>query len=422
MAPIQLAQAGCGGQGLRYVYGLAELQRCGLGTFELTALCDLHRSAAEHVARVAETELGRKPRIYTDFQAMLEAERSLDAVNIVTDTRMHHPFTLDAFDAGLHVAVEKPMGITVRACLKMMEAASAAGRVLSVSENVRRDPMYRLTEALLRGGIIGEPRLAMHVATSGSRAAEQEVAWWHMKERGGWILEQGVHTSDLTLYLMGDVERVFAETHLWEKTLKMANAAQTMERYAHRVREEMEKAETVEATAEDTGLALMRFATGAIGQTTFSDAAPGEQSTTHVIYGSEGSLRVPGSRTGRPVRVTLAGGRSPLGQEDLLGQVPDFRLDETTARLFGVRDRLSSYDTPIEQASRKLLAIELKDFADAITTGRRPEVAAEEGLDAVALSYAILESGHAAQPVGFDDVRSDRVSAYQQQINEAVGL
>ena len=423
MALLQLAQVGCGGMGLRHVYGLAELRRCGFDTFGLAALCDRHRSSAEHVAGVAEAELGLRPRIYTDLQAMLEAERGLDAVNIVTDTRMHHVFALDAFDAGLHVAVEKPMGITVRACLRMIEAGRAAGRVLSVSENYRRDPMNRLTKALLRGGVIGEPRLAINVATSGGRGVRQVVAWRHMKERGGLILEYGVHTSDLTLYLMGGVERVFAETHLWEKTRTMAETAQPMQGfYDHRVKEDAEKSETIEATAEDTGLALVRFASGAIGQTTYSDAAPGEPSDTDIIYGSEGSLRLPGSRSGRPVQVTLTGGRSPVSQEDLLAQAPDFRLDETTARMFGGRDRISSYDAAFEQPDRKLIAIELQDFADAITTSRRPEVTGEEGLDAVALSYSILESGHLIQPVSFDDVRSDRVNAYQQEINEAVGM
>ena len=423
MALLQLGQVGCGGMGLRHVYGLAELRRCGFDTFALAALCDRHRSSAEHVAGVAEAELGLRPRIYTDLQAMLEAERGLDAVNIVTDTRMHHVFALDAFDAGLHVAVEKPMGITVRACRRMIEAGRASGRVLSVSENYRRDPMNRLTDALLRGGVIGEPRLAINVATSGGRGVRQVVAWRHMKERGGLILEYGVHTSDLTLYLMGGVQRVFVETHLWEKTRTMAETAQPMQGfYDHRVKEDAEKSETIEATAEDTGLALVRFASGAIGQTTYSDAAPGEPSDTDIIYGSEGSLRLPGSRSGRPVQVTLTGGRSPVSQEDLLAQAPDFRLDETTARMFGGRDRISSYDAAFEQPDRKLIAIELQDFADAITTSRRPEVTGEEGLDAVALSYSILESGHLIQPVSFDDVRSDRVNAYQQEINEAVGM
>ena len=423
MALLQLGQVGCGGMGLRHVYGLAELRRCGFDTFAVTALCDRHRSSAEHVAGVAEAELGLRPRVYTDLQDMLEAERNLDAVNIVTDTRMHHPFALAAFDAGLHVAVEKPMGITVRACRRMIDAASAAGRVLSVSENYRRDPMNRLTNALLRGGVIGEPRLAINVATSGGRGVRQVVAWRHMKERGGLILEYGVHTSDLTLYLMGGVQRVFAETHLWEKTRTMAETAQPMQGfYDHRVKEDAEKSETIEATAEDTGLALVRFASGAIGQTTYSDAAPGEPSDTDIIYGSEGSLRLPGSRTGRPVQVTLSGQRSPVEQKDLLAQVPDFRLDETTSRMFGSRDRITSYDAQFEQPDRKLIAIELQDFADAILNGRRPEVTGEEGLDAVALSYSILESGHLVQPVSFDDVRGDRVNAYQQSINQAVGL
>ena len=422
MALLQLGQVGCGGMGLRHVYGLAELRRCGFDTFALAALCDRHGSSAEHVAGVAEAELGLRPRVYTDFRAMLETERGLDAVNVVTDTRMHHVFALDAFAAGLHVAVEKPMGVTVRACRVMIEAASAAGRVLSVSENYRRDPMNRLTKALLDGGAIGELRLAINAATSGGRGVRQVVAWRHMKERGGLILEYGVHTSDLTLYLMGGVEHVFAETHLWEKTRAMVEAAQPMQRfYDHRVKEEAEEAGTIEATAEDTGLALMRFVSGAIGQTTYSDAAPGEPSDTDVIHGSEGSLRLPGSRTGRPVQVTLSGG-SPVGQSDLLGQVPGFRLDETTARMFGGRERMTSYDAAFEVPDRKLIAIELQDFANAILSGGRPEVTGEEGLDAVALSYAILESGHVAQPVGFDDVRGDRVGAYQRSINEAVGL
>ena len=302
--------------GLRHVYGLAELRRCGFDTFALTALCDRHRSSAEHVAGVAEAELGLRPRTYTDFRAMLEAERGLDAVNIVTDTRMHHVFALDAFAAGLHVAVEKPMGITVRACLRMIEAARAAGRVLSVSENYRRDPMNRLTRSLLRSGAIGEPRLVINVATSGGRGVRQVVAWRHMKERGGLILEYGVHTSDLTLYFMGGVERVFAETHLWEKTRTMVETAQPMQGfYDHRVKEDAEKSDTIKATAEDTGLALVRFASGAIGQTTYSDAAPGEPSDTDIIHGSEGSLRLPGSRTGRQVQATLSGGRAPVRQE-----------------------------------------------------------------------------------------------------------
>ena len=367
--------------------------------------------------------MGIRPRIHTDFQDMLDAERALDAINIVTDTRAHHSFALAAFDAGLHVAVEKPMALTVRACRTMIDGAGAAGRVLSVSENYRRDPMNRLTKALLESGVIGEIRLAINVATSGGRDVRQAVAWRHLKNRGGLILEYGVHTSDLTFCFMGEVERVYAETHLWQKSRTMAQPSEGMRRfYRHRVKEEIEESVDIEATAEDTGLAVWRFTSSAIGQTTYSDAAPGEPSDTGIIYGSEGSLRLPGSRSGRPVQVTLSGRQAPVGHDDLLNEVPDFRLDDVTSRMFGGKDRMSDYDPSFEQPDRKLIAIELQDFADAIVQGTEPEVTGEVGLDAVALSYAILESGYLAKPVLFDDVRHDRISAYQQEINETVCL
>ena len=58
MGTLQLGQVGCGGMGLRHVYGLIELRERGFDTFDLAAVCDLHQSAAGHVASVAEGGLG----------------------------------------------------------------------------------------------------------------------------------------------------------------------------------------------------------------------------------------------------------------------------------------------------------------------------------------------------------------------------
>ncbi|MDP3061592.1 MAG: Gfo/Idh/MocA family oxidoreductase, partial [Chloroflexota bacterium] len=216
MAKLQLAQVGCGGMGLRHLYGLIELKQRGFDTYDLTALCDLHPEAAQHVASVAEQGLGSRPRIYTNYDEMLEKERGLDAVNVVTDTRAHHTFALKAFEAGVHVAVEKPMGVTVRACRRMIDGARRANKVLSISENYRRDPVNRLIRALLETGAVGDPRLILHTALGGGRTVQQVAAWRHAKLRGGYVLEYGVHDADLLLFFMGDVERVYAETHLWE--------------------------------------------------------------------------------------------------------------------------------------------------------------------------------------------------------------
>ena len=423
MALLSLAQVGCGGMGLRHVYGLVELNRQGFDTFDLVALCDLHESAASYVAAQAEKGLGKRPRIYTDYDTMLEHEQALDAINIVTDTRMHHAFAIKAFDAGKHVAVEKPMALTVRACQRMIEAALKKRKTLSVSENYRRDPMNRLVSALLRAGAIGEPRLMVNVSTGGGRTVQQIAAWRHLKLRGGLVIEFGVHTSDLILYFLGDVERVFAETHIWEKVRYLIPEPGRLTRfYGHRAKEDIEKGESFEATAEDTAFAVLRFASGATGQLTMSMAAPGERTNADIIYGSQGSLRLPGSRTGRPIQVTHANIQKPLGEDDVLALVPDFHLDDLTSRFFDGRRRLSSYDMSFEEIDRKLIGMELQDFAEAVAKNQDPEVTGKIGLKAVALSYAILESGYLRKPVDYSDVLEDRISAYQHEINESVGL
>ena len=250
MAPLRLGQVGCGRMGLRHLYGQVELRRQGFDTFELVALCDLHESAAGYVAQQAEEAFGRRPRTYSSFETMLERER-LDAVDIVTDTQTHHGYALEAFDAGAHVATEKPMALTVRACQRVVEGARKAGRTLSVSENYRRDPMNRLTRALIQGGAIGEPQMMINMAVGGGGDRRVVTAWRSMKLRsGGPVLEQGVHTADLILYFMGDVLRVSAETHLWDKRLYTTQEPGLMSgTYAHRVPEDIDMRESFEPTA-----------------------------------------------------------------------------------------------------------------------------------------------------------------------------
>ncbi len=131
MSKLKIAQVGCGGMGLRHLYGEVEL-KCVADSFDLVAVCDRNLTSAQHVAAEAEKGLGVRPKIYTDFDDLLGSERDLDAVDIVTDAGIHHVLAIKALQAGLHVAVEKPLGVSVRACLRMIEAAQAAGRVLLV--------------------------------------------------------------------------------------------------------------------------------------------------------------------------------------------------------------------------------------------------------------------------------------------------
>jgi predicted dehydrogenase len=418
MDRLALGLVGCGGMGLRHVHGLSELYRYAGKTVDLVAVCDIQRSSADYVAAIAEQQLGLRPVIYTDYNAMLEQQR-LDAVDITTDPVLHHRQALLAFDAGLHAAVEKPMAVTVRACQRMIARAAATKRVLSIFENYRRDPLNRLVKALLDGGVIGRPRLMVTVTTEGGPRAQQIAAWRHLKLHGGCLLEFTVHKADLMMQFLGPVDSVYAETAMFEQVRRNSDeAGRFTEYYRHRVRPEIERGTDFVPTAEDTALTVIRFASGALAQLCMSVAAPGERWHRDVIYGADGSIVLPRTRSGIAPELALNFGRSV----NPLERLPEFRLNEATALFFGGRRRIDSYDLTFAEIDRKLLAIELLEFVDAVLNGRPLEVDGGEGIRSVALCYAILESGYARVPVAFADVLEDRVNAYQREINDAVGI
>lgn len=418
---LELALVGCGGMGLRHTLGFIELAGK-FDTFRLTAVCDRHQEAADHIASQVEAAVGKRPNVYTDFDRMLEQQRGLDAVDIVTDTRMHHAFALTAFDAGLHVMTEKPMGITLKACRRMREAAEKAGRKLAVAENFRRDPMNRLSKALIDAGAIGNPNFVLKMGVGGGGALMHNTAWRALKQRaGGHILENGVHDADLLLYFMGDVETIFSETDIFTKVRRRAGVfGQLAQFYEHRVEDEFADQDLIEVDTEDTAFAVLRFASGAIGQFTLSSASHGYGAGVNTVHGTLGTLLLPPSRSGRGPEIRLEGRDDPIRGDELLAMVPDFQLDDLTAPFWDNRRRMASYELPFEEIDRKLVAIEYRDFAEAIQTGREPEVDAEAGMKALALVYGLLESGQAGEPVRMADVMTGAVNAYQQEIDSTL--
>lgn len=421
---LNIALVGCGGMGLRHLHGFIEHSKK-FDTLNLVAVCDVNDQAARHVADVAEEHLGKRPAIHTDFDAMLASE-SLDAIDIVTDTRMHHVFGEAAFAAGVHVMTEKPIAITMKAARRMRDAATASGMTLSVAENYRRDPLCRLAKALLDEGVIGVPRMVMEVSLGGGDTLMHNTAWRALKSRGGGMLiDAGVHTSDLLLYYLGDVSRVYAETGLFETTrYRRAMPPKLAAFYGHRKDDVQAELDAVEVDAIDTGFGVVRFESGAICNLTISEAVQAHSLRIGTIHGSKGTMTMPGPRSGtRGAEITLNGQDGVLSGDDLLALAPsDFRLDDITAEFFGGPGPIASYKMTFEQADRTLLAIEYEEFARAVESGEPPEVDATVGMKALALSYALLESGEVGAPVSLDDVMEGRVAEYQRSIDADNGV
>ena len=420
---LPLAIVGCGGMGHRHLFGLAELERAGLSPFELVAACDPVTANAESLADEALDLLGRRPAVAGDLDALARSG-DVVAVDVTTTPRSHHTVTVDAFERGWHAMIEKPMGLTVRACHLITRAADDAGRVLSVAENYRRDPMNRLGRALLETGAIGEPRLIVQHSMSGGDTMMISM-WRHDKNASGILLDVGTHYTDIMEYYLGEVVEVYAQTRLHEKLRhnpmageEVSPSAVTEPGGVYRRWQKDYPAE-FEVTADDAAYATLRFATGAVGQYILDLASHGESSWQRLIYGSRGALELPGDRTGK--RVRLHAGDDVIDDARLLDFVPEFRLDEATAALFGGQ-RLFEYDFAFVEIDRKLIAVEYAEFGQAILGQERPEVDGEAGTRAVALSYAMMESQVAGRAVTAAEVCDDRTNAYQQEINDSLGL
>ena len=174
-----------------------------------------------------------------------------------------------------------------------------------------------------------------------------------------------------------------------------------------------------EATAEDASYATMLFENGAVCQFIEDHAAHGQGVWTRQIHGSAGSLDLAPDRSGQ--LITLHKDGDSICDASLLDLVPDFHLEPITAALFG-GDRLWGYDFPFPLTDRKLLATEYGELGLAIEDGGDIEVDPTQGTRSVALSYAMLESSEAGRALSMEEVLSEKVDAYQLEIDEELGL
>tara|TARA_B100000029_G_scaffold515076_1_gene620424 strand:- start:36443 stop:37711 length:1269 start_codon:yes stop_codon:yes gene_type:complete len=422
MSKIRLGLVGCGGMGHRHLYGLAELYKVGLCRFEPSVVCDPRRENAESLAQKIKEIFGTQPVIVGNISEI--KDQDLQAIDICTDPRHHHTICVEAASKGWDIMTEKPMGLTVRACQIMRQASDEAGCILSVAENYRRDPINRMGKALLDAGIIGSPRYMIH-NTAGGEDKMMITVWRHLKNVSGLLLDVGVHFADIMEYYMGPVSDIYAQTRLHEKIRYNEMAGRDPDSsprhspggvYEHW---QAEMPAEFEATAEDAAYATLTFESGAVCQYVEEHATFGQGFWHRGIYGSVGSMELPGDRSGQPVTIVRDG--NTLQGEQLLELIPNFALDEATSVLFG-GERLWRYDFPFPETDRKLIAIEYYDFAEAIDKNCQPEVDGYMGMRSVAVSYGIMESGQAGRQVSMESMMANDINNYQQEINESLGI
>jgi predicted dehydrogenase len=407
---LRIGLVGCGGMGHRHLRAYGALRPVGADHFALAAVCDPRVAAAEEAADLAAELLGTRPAVFSDHRELI-ASGAVEALDVVTDPPSHHLIVVPALEAGLHVICEKPLGVTVRACRLMVDAAVRSGALLATAENYRRDGPNRLARAVLEHGLLGEIHLMMETNVGGDDGVIISP-WRHIRESGSIALDMGAHYTDIFAYYLGELESVSGTAFIAEP-LRVLAAGMPLGAGI-----EETSPGVMAATGEDSLVALYETAAGVPIQLSYIPSGPGRRWTQRSVHGRSGSMSVPRDRTGQTVVVEL--GSRTLSGAELRAELGGFELDGVTAAFFGAQG--TEYDLPFDRVDAATIAIELDDFVGAVAQRRPPEVDGRAGLLAVAGVWAIAESCELGNAVRIADVADGTVSAAQDPVDAAIGL
>ena len=118
---------------------------------EVVALCGRNAETAQ-----AAADRWGVGTIYTDWLEMITSG-TIDAVIVASANDTHAPITHAALDAGLHVLVEKPIGLTTAEADTMVAAAAASDRVTMVPFTYQYMPVFATIKRLIDDGFLGRP-------------------------------------------------------------------------------------------------------------------------------------------------------------------------------------------------------------------------------------------------------------------------
>ncbi|MGQ0537454.1 MAG: Gfo/Idh/MocA family protein, partial [Gemmatimonadaceae bacterium] len=253
-----VALVGCGRIAQTHFEALARVSG-----MRLTAVCDVLPERAQ-----AAGEAQGVP-FYTSYEKML-AEAPGDLVAICTPSGMHPQHGIMAARCGKHVVCEKPMAIALSAADELVQACDDAGVRLFVVKQNRLNPAVQLLKRAVDRERFGRIYLA-NTTVRWTRPQEyyDQAPWrgtWEFD--GGAFMNQASHYVDLIQWLVGPVESVMART---------ATLARKIE-------------------AEDTGVALLKFRSGALGVMEVTMLTyPRNMEGSLTILGEKGAVKIGGT-------------------------------------------------------------------------------------------------------------------------------
>ena len=214
---VRVGIIGCGGiAGGKHLPSLAKVKEV-----EIVAFCDLEIEKAEKAAKEYGVE---NAKVYIDYKEMLKDE-TIEVIHVCTPNRSHSVISIDALESGKHVMCEKPMAKTAEEGRKMIEAAKATGKKLTIGyqNRFRVDSIY--LHKACENGELGEIYFA-----KGHAIRRRAVPTWgvflnEFEQGGGPLIDIGTHALDLTLWMMNNHKPKYVVGNVYHKLGQKENAA-----------------------------------------------------------------------------------------------------------------------------------------------------------------------------------------------------
>ena len=175
---------------------------------ELAAVCDRKVHLKEEMA-------GYFPGVpfYTDHRELLQ-DPSIDAVIVSVPHPSHSDIATDAFRAGKHVLIEKPMDITLSKGKALCQVARESGKVFGIMFNQRTGKLFTKARDIVRSGQLGQLKRSVWIITNWYRTQHYyDSGTWRATwtgEGGGVLVNQAPHQLDLWQWICGMPEQITA--------------------------------------------------------------------------------------------------------------------------------------------------------------------------------------------------------------------
>jgi len=256
---VKFAIVGCGHIGKRHAEMAARNAEA-----ELVALCDIADKTSLGIERF-------EVPFFASIDELLASDIQIDVLNICTPNGVHSEQAEKALDKGIHIVVEKPIGLSKAKCENVIfKALRNHKHVFAVMQN-RYSPPSEWLKDIVENKVIGD------VFTV------QVNCYWNRDDRyykkGGWkgtsdldggtLFTQFSHFIDIMYWLFGDVKNIQG---------KFAD-------FTHKDSTDF----------EDSGLVSFDFVDGGMGCLNYSTAVWGQNlESSLTIIGSKGSVKVGG--------------------------------------------------------------------------------------------------------------------------------